>query len=156
MWYWECDSARKSMLNNVQRLTRCLLVFVLNLPYRRIPLMEFLDVVQFHRLFLNCHWHSSTEVFIRARKVEMSFKIGLDLQKSAVLWKKTRTTAFSYTRYLGLVAMTSRVTCALMIKGSICFSNLLSQVVWGLLNRGFLWCHTFSYSACMLLTTKSQ
>ena len=21
------------------------------------------------------------------------------------------------------------------------FSNLLSQVVWGLLNRGFLWCH---------------
>ena len=110
----------KSMLNNVQRLKRCLLVFVLNLPYRRIPLMEFLDVVQFHRLFLNCHWHSSTEVFIRARKVEMSFIIGLDLQKSAVLWKKTRTTAFSYTRYLGLVAMTSRVTCALMIKGSIC------------------------------------
>ena len=52
------------MLNNVQRLKRCLLVFVLNLPYRRIPLMEFLDVVQFHRLFLNCHWHSSTEVFI--------------------------------------------------------------------------------------------
>ena len=71
------------MLNNVQRLTRCLLVFVLNLPYRRIPLMEFLDVVQFHRLFLNCHRHSSTEVFIPARKVEIS--LGLDLQKSAVL-----------------------------------------------------------------------
>ena len=71
------------MLNNVQRLTRCLLVFVLNLPYRRIPLMEFLDVVQFHRLFLNCRWYSSTEVFIPARKVEM--RLGLDLQKSAVL-----------------------------------------------------------------------
>ena len=73
------------MLNNVQRLKRCLLVFVLNLPYRRIPLMEFLDVVQFHRLFLNFHWYSSTEVFIPARKVEMSFITGLDLQKSAVL-----------------------------------------------------------------------
>lgn len=114
------------------RSRQSLLPFQHYSPYRRIFLTEFLVVEQFHRLFLNCHWHSSTEAFIPTRTVEISW--GFDLQKSSFLWKNG--CVFLQTEFGSCCSdVSSDLHWWLNVEW---FSNLLSRVVWGLFNRGFL------------------